>query len=53
MPQFHFKALGITVITGIAVMTVMARVIKMTRVTDNKNDWDKMTGTTGMTLKIT
>ena len=53
MPQFHFKALGITVITGIAVMTVMARVIKMTRETDNKNDQDKMTGTTGMTLRIT
>ena len=34
-------------------MTVMARVIEMTRVVDNKNDWDKMTGTTGMTLRIT
>ena len=38
MPQFHFKALGITVLTGITVMTVMAWVIEMTRVTDNKND---------------
>ena len=38
MPQFHFKALGITVITGITVMTVMARVIEMSRVADNKND---------------
>ena len=28
----------ITAIMGIAVITVMARVIKMTRVTDNKND---------------
>ena len=43
----------ITAITGITVITVMARVIEMTRVTDNKNDWDKMTGTTGMTLSIT
>ena len=31
----------------------MARVIEMTRVTDNKNDKDKMTWTTGMTLRIT
>ena len=38
MPQFHFKTLGITVITGNTVMTVMARVIEMTRVADNKND---------------
>ena len=37
----------ITVITGVNVMTLMARV------TDNKNDQDKMTGTTGMTLRIT
>ena len=29
---------------------MMARVIEMTRVADNKNDWDKMTGTTGMTV---
>ena len=35
MPQFHFKTLGITVNTG---MTVMTRVIEMARVTDNKND---------------
>ena len=34
-------------------MTVMAKVIEMTRVTDNKNDQDKMTGTTGMALRIT
>ena len=28
----------VTAITGITVITVMARVIEMTRVTDNKND---------------